>query len=172
MITIKEEFKPITGYEAYEVSTLGVIKKGNKIMNPPTYSTGYKVQKLSRNGKSKRVMVHRLVAETFIPKQEGKDVVNHKDGNKQNNAVTNLEWCTLQENCNHATKYGLKSKGSTHPTSKLKEEDIPSIRLLLEAKVPQRKIAEQYGVCQATIRDIKNNLTWKHVNGTSTVHIS
>jgi hypothetical protein len=163
-MNITEVFHDIEGYEGlYEVSNLGRIRRGNKILNPPKYSTGYRVQKLSKEGVAERVLVHRLVAKAFILNPEDKPCVNHKDGNKENNSVTNLEWITLKDNIIHATKTGLRSKGSAHPTAKLKESDIPLIRELLSRKLPQRKIADFFGVRQAAIRDIKNNLTWKHV---------
>ena len=62
---------------------------------------------LSKNNKEKRVYIHRLVAEAFIKKVEGKNEVNHIDGNKHNNVVENLEWVTSQENKEHAYKLGL-----------------------------------------------------------------
>ncbi len=67
-------------------------------------STGYA---RSRNIGAKRYNIHRLVAQTFIPNPENKPCVNHKDGNKLNNHVDNLEWCTYQENTKHGWKTGL-----------------------------------------------------------------
>ena len=62
---------------------------------------------LYKNNIRKVLRVHRLVAETFIPNKENKPFINHIDGNKQNNVISNLEWCTNKENCNHALKNGL-----------------------------------------------------------------
>lgn len=68
---------------------------------------GYKQVKISTNNVKKSVLVHRLVAETFLPKVEGKEYINHKDGNKLNNTLCNLEWCTMKENKKHAIDNGL-----------------------------------------------------------------
>jgi hypothetical protein len=73
---------------------------------------GYKQVKYGSNYIRKSVLVHRLVAETFIPLIDGKDFINHKDGNKLNNNITNLEWCTLKENAIHSVKTGLWRKGT------------------------------------------------------------
>lgn len=72
---------------------------------------GYKQVKFGSNYVRKSVLVHRLVAETFIPLVEGKNFVNHKDGNKLNNNVSNLEWCTMKENAIHSVQTGLWRKG-------------------------------------------------------------
>jgi hypothetical protein len=66
---------------------------------------------LSKNHKQRCCLIHRLVAETFIPNPNNLLEVNHKDGNKQNNDVTNLEWCTRLENIRHIYKNGLKKTG-------------------------------------------------------------
>lgn len=71
-------------------------------------SKGYRRVLLSKNGVKKHFLVHRLIAETFIPKADDRNYVNHKDGNKLNNCVSNLEWCTRSENQIHAYKKGLQ----------------------------------------------------------------
>ena len=67
----------------------------------------YKTVRLRKDGKPKTYKLHRLLAQAFLHKPEGKDHVNHKDGNKLNNSLSNLEWCTHQENMVHAYKAGL-----------------------------------------------------------------
>lgn len=83
--------------------------KTNKYLKGSIKNTGYKMALLSINGKKKDYAVHRLVAEAFIPNPNNKPVVNHKDGNKLNNCVSNLEWTTYSENRTHAVKTGLSS---------------------------------------------------------------
>ena len=100
----KELWLPVTDYEGiYEVSNYGRIRRiGGEIMNGNINSYGYRVVKLSKNGRQKDKKVHRLVALAFIPTISGKDFVNHKDGDKLNNYVGNLEWVTRGENNRHA----------------------------------------------------------------------
>lgn len=78
-----------------------------KLLSKGIDKNGYVCISLNINGKYKTMRVHRLVANAFIPKEEGKDVVNHIDGDKTNNNIENLEWCTQSENVIHAIKNGL-----------------------------------------------------------------
>lgn len=104
-----EIFKDIEGYEGrYKVSNLGNVYstpkdgKPNRLLKQEVLTLGYKRVSLSKDGKVKRFVVHRLVAQTFIPNLENKPVVNHIDNTPSNNRVDNLEWCTQQENIAHA----------------------------------------------------------------------
>lgn len=110
---MEEIWKPIKDYPLYEISNLGQVKnvKTGKILKPNFGEKYYSVELFNENG-SKRKTIHRLVAETFIPRIKGKNVVNHIDGNGFNNSVSNLEWCTNQENNVHAIKTGLNRPGA------------------------------------------------------------
>ena len=110
---MEEEWKSIKGYEGlYEVSNMGRVKSlrygKERIMSTPDNSTGYRNVELN-NKEPKRKMIHRLVAEAFIPNPMNLPVVNHLDGDKHNNCVSNLEWCTYRQNTLHAIKLGLFS---------------------------------------------------------------
>lgn len=115
-----EIWKDIEGYEGlYQISNLGRVKSlgrkncsnqclKTKILNPSfDNKRGYKRACLCKNNKEKRIMVHLLVAKAFIPNILNKPIINHIDGNKANNSVDNLEWCTYKENSQHAIKLGL-----------------------------------------------------------------
>ena len=99
-----ELWKIVEGYEKYEISNLGNVRKRLK---PYTNQEGYKtIGLVDENGKRKDFRVHRLVANAFIPKIDNKSLVNHIDGIKDNNVITNLEWCTAKENTQHSIKIG------------------------------------------------------------------
>jgi len=96
----------VQDYSNYLIYDNGVVfsKKRNKFMKPQKNQLGYERILLSKNGKQKRFSIHRLVALHYIPKIEGKNVVDHIDGNKLNNNVNNLRWTTIIENCNNYQK--------------------------------------------------------------------
>ncbi len=112
------EWRPVKGFEGlYEVSNLGQVKSLNynrtgetKILRLSKDRYGYLQVSLRKNSKVYTKLVHRLVASAFIPNPEGKTQVNHIDGDKTNNKVDNLEWCTAKENIQHAWNTGLKNE--------------------------------------------------------------
>lgn len=104
-----KNWKPVVGYEGlYEVSfsgeVRGVKRQGSSgaILRPGKRKDGYLQVHLRKGGKGKPWLVHRIVALAFLNEVEGKNYVNHIDGNRSNNAVENLEWCTAQENTQHS----------------------------------------------------------------------
>ena len=107
-----EVWKTIPGYPDYSVSTYGRVKKNetNKILVLTDDSRGYPALSLRNDSGWHTETVHRLVAENFIPNPCGKTTVNHVDGNKRNNHISNLEWNTLSENVKHAYDTGLKRR--------------------------------------------------------------
>ena len=119
---MNEEWKDIKGYEGkYQVSNLGRIKslnynhtKKEKILDIKPRKDGYMYVGLFKNGKRKSFKVHRLVAEVFIENPNKYPVINHKDENKSNNCISNLEWCTHKYNVNYGTraqKFSEKMQG-------------------------------------------------------------
>lgn len=113
---MKEIFKPIDEFNGkYLISNLGRVKSLNYIypgnigfLKPINHHGGYQVVHLSKDGKVYNRMIHTLVARAFLSQPEGKPIVNHIDGNKHNNVVSNLEWVTYKENSQHAQKIGLR----------------------------------------------------------------
>lgn len=112
-------------------------------------------------GKRHRYSVHRLVLENFCPIENmGNFQVNHKDGNKTNNKLENLEWATYQENINHAIKNNLRAK--VNGSAKLTKDDVLEIiELLLSKKYTNIEIAKRYNVNEETIGRIKRKQSWK-----------
>lgn len=100
-----EKYRDVAGYEGlYQVTSWGrVYSVGkNRFLKTETTDKGYlRVDLIDENGKRQHHKVHRLVAKAFIPNSHNKPQVNHKDGNKQNNSITNLEWVTDSENKEH-----------------------------------------------------------------------
>lgn len=133
---MKEIWKAIPGYEgSFEVSNLGNFRSLDRMV-PSKYGTlrnypgkplkveemkdGYKRIVLMKDAKKKRYMCHRLVAETFIENPNNLPFVNHIDGNRGNNSIDNLEWCTQEENEQHAVNVlGKTMKGKTNPKTVL-----------------------------------------------------
>lgn len=91
-------WKEIRGYEDYEISNTGLVRRGCKILNPSNNSKGYLRVGLSKNGKTTCLYIHRLVAIAFLDKDDDKDIVDHINGIRGDNRVENLRWCTIQEN--------------------------------------------------------------------------
>ena len=110
----KEYWKPVVGYEGhYQVSNFGRVKSikfGKEIILKQKIKGGYYYVNLSKNGILKTYLVHRLVAEAFIDNTDNLPCVNHKDEDKTNNSVDNLEWCTQSYNINYGTRTEKYSK--------------------------------------------------------------
>ena len=106
-------------------------------------------------GKKVKVYVHRLIAELFIENPLSLKCVNHKDGDKNNNSVENLEYCTYLQNMEHAVKMGLID-------SKLTIEQVRTIRYE-EMQVPTSTLAKKYGISYNAIYNLKKGISWKHV---------
>lgn len=114
-----ETWKDIEGYEGlYQVSSWGRVKstyRGGKILKTDKLRNGYLRVTLSKDGMYKRYLVHRLVAQAFIPNPQNKLQVNHIDEDKENNYVENLEWVTATENLNYGTHNLRVSKTKSIP---------------------------------------------------------
>lgn len=147
---MQEIWKDISNYEGlYQVSNLGNVRsldhiringksedrkclQKGRMLKPAVQSIGYKFVVLSKNGKTKGYRVHRLVVETFIPNPNGYECINHKDENKLNNNVENLEWCTISYN----NQYGTKKERQTKSIQKTSGKAI--IQYDLEGNVVNR----------------------------------
>lgn len=165
-----EIWKQILGYEEYyEVSSIGRVRRikggdntwAGRILKNNMWGKYHSVT-LCRDGKEKRFHMHVLVALHFVgPKPADKDEVNHKDGDKLNNADWNLEYVTVLEQSQHAIRMGLtKNKGEDNGTSKLTEDEVREIRIC-GGKI--RDVGARYGVTPRIISLIRRHLLWTHV---------
>lgn len=106
-----EIWKPVKGFETYyEISTLGNIRNSRKIMKTYTNNRGYVCIDFTVNKVRTKHLVHRLVMMTFTPNPSNLPEVNHKDENKSNNALSNLEWCSRSHNKQHSMATGTYNK--------------------------------------------------------------
>lgn len=175
---MKENWRPAVNWEGlYEVSDMGRVRRTGPdaigrfryighILSPSKTGAGY-LQHCFHQGapkKPKNVTVHSLVATTFIgPRSEGYQV-NHKDMDKTNNNVSNLEYLTPSENNLHAFANGYKSvRGSRHGMAKLTEERVKEIRALAASGMMLKDIAPQFGVNRSMISRIVSRKIWRHV---------
>ena len=129
-------------------------KKGN-ILKPQLNGKGYLRVSIGKQLK----FVHRLVAEKYIPNPNNLPQVNHKDGNKLNNCVDNLEWVTPKENIKHAIINGFRD---CHGAHKLSVNDVKNIKKLFSEK-SMKEIAEMYNVSLSCIKHIHAGHTWKNI---------
>ena len=163
--------KDVVGYEdLFAITEDGQIwsKRSNRFLKLNMLN-GYlaHVTKIGgRTGKNVVLKAHRLVAKAYIPNPENKPYVNHKDGNKLNNNVDNLEWCTAKENSQHAYAMGLAkaASGADSPCAKLTAEDVLFIRTNYkpyDKEFGARGLSRIFGVSHSRISDIINNKTYK-----------
>lgn len=145
-------------------STFGgeYIKEG-RILKQNDNGQGYLQVMLCNNGINRSERVHRLVALAFLPNPEKLPKVNHKDTNKKNNTVENLEWCTQLFNVQHAKTAGLMIKGETAVNSVLNEEKVRDIKMLIKAGCSNSELAEVFNVHRGTINCIRIGRNWSHV---------
>ena len=169
---IQERWLDVKGFEKlYQISDQGQVKSlgryvthGNTTFYQEEHNMSqwcgttsfYNCVRLYKNGSQKKYSVHRLVAQHFLPNWNPKLEVNHIDGNIDNNAVSNLQMCTRQENVRHAIMHFLKNDyGERSSNSKLKNLQAQEIRRKYQAgQTTQAILAKQYGVSPQTISAI------------------
>lgn len=180
-----EIWKDVVGFEDYfQISNFGNIwsKRTNKIMAQSLSKTGYKQFSTTiggRNGTYYCFKVHRLVADAFIEKPKElldmvdkwvykKIPVNHKDGNKLNNNVDNLEWCSYSQNSKHAVDNGLFVPviGCHTYNSKFSEDEIRYIREVykpFDKEFGARPLAKRFGVHHTVISKLARKVRYKNI---------
>lgn len=162
-----KEWNDVVRYEGlYKVNSCGKITNKNLRILNDRIKKGYNTCRLFKDGTYKENLVHRLVAQAFIPNPENKPQVNHINGIKSDNRVENLEWCTISENTSHAHKKGLIKKryGVLNNFTILSEKQVLEIRNYPKLSPEKKKeIAITYGVSYNTISDILARRRWKHL---------
>ena len=176
---MEEVWKPIPGYEGYEVSSLGNVRSVDRVVsitscNGKRFERNYRGKlikpQLDGNGnylhvslgRRKIANVHRLVAKAFLPNPNNFPEVNHKDENKLNNHVGNLEWCDHSYNSNYGSRRN-SVKGEKNPMNQYKEEVVREIK---EAYIPNDKefgvsgLAKKYGMSQTHVCAIVKGRRW------------
>lgn len=175
---MKEIYKQIPEFpDHYQVSNLGNVRRGNKHLhkiNPlkPKKSGRdrmYQSVALSVEGTIYYRYIHRLVMETFVGPCPDGHQVNHKDGDKTNNHLDNLEYVTPSENQKHAHENGLLPKPPTHrgemaPKAKLTADQVREIRrLYIPYKFGAQRLAKMFGVSKHSVQMIVNRKSWTHI---------
>lgn len=177
-----EIWKPVVGFEGcyegtYEISSLGRVRSIDRVLASGNFAKGrmrsilldnrgYPVVGLYKEGKGNQRKVHRLAALAFVPNPENKPAVNHRDGNKQNNNVENLEWVTNRENTNHAYLNGLidTAKGERNSQAKLTVELVNKAKELHDLGWTYKAIGQLIGVGGNQVSRIIKGTRWGHLN--------
>jgi hypothetical protein len=148
---------------AYDISNKGNVRRDGYILKKRMDRDGYEIITLTIDGCYYTRKVHRLVGIAFIPNPENKPQINHIDGNKLNNTVNNLEWCTAKENIEHSSKLGLQPRGEEKAFAKLTEENVSEIKQMVLDGYGNSFIGNLFGVTCGAIYSIRINSTWTQV---------
>jgi hypothetical protein len=171
----EERWLPVFGYENYyEVSNLGQVRSTadrhntfmGRLLKLTVGRKGYLTVNFCVNDKRSTRRVARMVANAFIPNPDNKPEVNHKDGVKSNNCVSNLEWTTSSENSQHAYDTGLQAKplGELNTQAKLTTNQVIEIRKRYKSEnISMQKLGSEYGINLSTTYNIITGKLWKHL---------
>jgi len=165
-----EVWVKIPSFPMYSVSSLGNVRRDVHVYGHakgavlhPGISNGYPHVMLTDGKRIHGRPVHRVATEAFLGQRENGMFVNHKDGNKKNNAKNNLEYVTPSENNLHASRIGLLPKGEKHGMAKLTNEKVKTMRWLRSCGGTWVGIGRKFGVSYVCAREAIKGRTWAHV---------
>ena len=168
----EEIWKDVVGFEGlYKVSNKGRVLGARKMLSSSSNGTGYQKVALFMGKKCCMRYVHRLVAQAFIPNPENKPEVNHKDRNKSNNCVDNLEWLTEKENFRHALSNGHKTLGE-YCWKRAKECNSKPVKCVetgeefssyTEASIAKHANSTRIGYCVADKSKTSGGYHWEQI---------
>lgn len=173
------EWRTIKSFPAYSVSSDGQVRRdavvhggGGSIRYPTgvlrqrALPLGHLQVTLSMNNEPRTLLVHRLVAEAFLPQPlPGKDCVCHKDDDPRNNCVNNLFWGDRTDNSNDKVEKNRQAKGELVGTAKITAKDVKEIHRLYRSGLKQRDIAAMFGISKSNVSMITSFKTWRHISG-------
>lgn len=164
LLIYEHGFQPIPNTEGYLVNSKGRVYSTitNKFLKE-LKGTRYNYYRLKSEGKLRTFTTHRILAEIFVDNPENKPCVNHKDGNKLNNNINNLEWVTHQENCIHSVETGLSGRGELNGNSYFTEDEVRFVKLWNLLGYSKAEIARAFNSTHSCISDITKERTWSHV---------
>lgn len=179
---LAEMWRRVPGWDGYEVNADGDVRSidrtiigkdgvpkiyRGKYLTSKKNEFGYLTVHLREPGRDCPAMrVHRLVAMAFIPNPDGKPNINHIDCDPTNNCVSNLEWCTQEENMQHMHKLGRgrSRKGQRPTTAKLTSEQVLALRhKFATGQCTRKSLSDEYGVCKSAIDRIVTRRTYGHI---------
>jgi hypothetical protein len=169
------EWRPVPDYEQqYEVSNTGYIRRigrgyasrPGRLVKAGKHPCGYRVVSLWKHNRGRSFLVHRIVAAVFLGPIPEDEQVNHKDGDKTNNAVSNLEYVTRSGNVRHAMANRLmKLRGAENPNALLDEDKVILIRFLSGFGMGYKRISRLLGLTWGLVRSVVTGQTWAHLPG-------
>ena len=181
------KWSPVKGYEGlYEASSAGVIRSVDRVSPHPkgdlriqgrlmkfyVMNQGYMVVTLCKLGAPKKLLVHRVVAEAFLQVDDKRGFVNHIDGNRKNNALLNLEFCTSTENMANAVFRGrFHGRTNVKARKKLTPVTADAIKREVDIGTPYGVISASFGISKSSISAIKYGRIWGLPDGNGSLGI-
>jgi len=158
-------WRPLPGWKRHAVSSLGQVKirATGRILKQRLDRDGYPIITLSEGGDQRVIAVHILVCSAFHGRRPLGCEVAHNDGDKLNNAASNLRWATPRENNADRILHGTSNTGERQGLAKLTAEAVIAIRQRCKNREPHKKIAADYGVETSNISSIHRRRTWRHI---------